>query len=357
MTVAKIISPNFKKLENLWATRQAHYLAPMAGLTNEPFRRLMKKLGAPITVSELVSATGLLYGSQKTLDLAGVNPEEHALGPVAIQLFGDEAPTVVKACEILAQQDFGKYIDFIDINMGCPVPKVTKKGGGSALLRDLVYLREFLSEVVAGSPYPITIKIRTGWDENEKTGPQVAQVAEAAGVKAIAVHGRTRAQGYAGVADWDLIARIAAETHLPVMGNGDILSAEQALSQMKQHPRLAGVMIGRGSLKDPWIFTRLRQLQTDETFEPLTWNFADVVQTLHDYLEGYGTPHFRDIQLKKFAAWFSHGLEGAAQFRKQVFATEQTSEIIGLSKEFFAGINSRDADSKNFTPILMGGHG
>ena len=221
-------------------------LAPMAGITDAPFRTFMREMGAGVVVTELVSATGLQYSSDKTRKLMHF---EEVQRPIGIQIFGETLEHLAFATREIEVMG----ADFVDLNFGCPVPKVVKKGAGSAVLKDLVALRDILRTVKAASSLPVTIKIRTGWDESTRNSEEVCQVAYDEGITWVAIHGRTRAAAYSGKADWEYISNVKAKARLPVLGNGDITSAEMALQRLKDSG-CDGVLIGRGCLKNPWIF-------------------------------------------------------------------------------------------------------
>ena len=224
-------------------------LAPMAGITDLPFRVLCKEQGAGLLVSEMVSAKGLLYNNQKTLEMLRILDSER---PVAIQLFGSNPAEMAQAAKIV--QDHGA--DIIDVNMGCPVPKVVNNGDGSALMRTPQLAYEVLARMREAMSIPLTVKIRSGWDENSINATEVALLAEKAGVDAIAVHARTRKQMYQGQADWSVIKTVAQSVKVPVIGNGDITSWQTA-QQMLQLTGCAGVMVGRSAEGNPWIFKQL----------------------------------------------------------------------------------------------------
>src|SRR6478736_3740759 len=221
-------------------------LAPMAGITNSPFRRLMRRRQSALVVSELVSATGIEYASQKTFDLLRFHEEERVVG---LQIFGEETEHLVKACQYVEKQG----ADFVDLNLGCPVPKVVKKGAGSAMCRDPISLGKTLEAMVKSVKIPVTIKIRTGWDSETKNALDVVKAATDAGVRWVAIHGRTRAQGYSGDADWDFIGNIKAKSSIPIIGNGDIATGEQAVARVRDYG-VDAVLIGRGALRNPFIF-------------------------------------------------------------------------------------------------------
>lgn len=324
-------------------------LAPMAGITDSPYRTFMKEMGAGVVVSELISATGTMYGSQRTLDMMKYNEAER---PVGLQLFGETPEMVAYAAKLVEE----KGADFVDLNFGCPVPKVVKKGGGSAMLKDLPSMEKLLKLIVASVKIPVTIKIRTGWDEKSRNAHEVVQLAYDCGITWVAIHGRTRAQGYSGLADWSYIADVKSRAKLPVLGNGDILSAPQAVEYLR-NTGCDGVLIGRGALKNPYIFRESLDL----------WRSGDVARTEHDFVALFGrlrqllTAHFDDrltqIQLKKFAAWFATGYPNSAQFRKELFQCQTGEEVFGKALTYFSALNEMRPQDTSHEPFLMGGHG
>ena len=237
-------------------------LAPMAGITDMPFRVICKELGCGLVVSEMVSAKGLLYKNVKTFDMLRIAPEER---PAAIQLFGSVPQELARAAKIVEADG----ADIVDFNMGCPVPKIVNNGEGSALMKNPQLAYEILARMADAVKIPVTVKIRAGWDADHINAPEIAQLAEKAGVAAIAVHGRTREQFYNGKADWGVIKAVKDAVKIPVFGNGDILSAEDGLRMFKE-TGCDGLMIGRGADGNPWIFKEIiSALNGDaQRFEP-----------------------------------------------------------------------------------------
>ncbi len=324
-------------------------LAPMAAITDHPFRSFMRKLGAGVVVSELISATGIEYKNQKTLRMMGFDEVQR---PVGIQLFGEDPEIMGKAAQLV--EEIGA--DFVDINFGCPVPKVVKKGAGSAALKDLNHMASLIRGTVQAVKIPVTIKVRTGWDAHSINTHEVANIAFNEGAAWMAIHGRTRAQGYSGLADWDYIAEVKAKAKLPIIGNGDIHTPEQAVQRLRESG-CDGVMIGRGCLKNPHIFMDAVSLWKGEAPQDVKRDFMTVFQALHNEIMGHCDEHVMGIQLRKFAAWFSTGYPGASHFRKSIFQTKDNNELMSIAMEFFASIeNSRQEDTSH-EPFLMGGHG
>ena len=286
-------------------------LAPVAGYTDSPYRRLALRWGAGFAVTELISAMGIIRDNKKTVDLLRIAPDEHPLG---IQLFGNDPAIMADAAEIAEKSGS----DFIDINMGCPATKVVKggEGAGSALLRDPVLAAEIAAAVKKRVALPVTAKIRLGWDAGELTYREVVCRLEDAGVALIAVHGRTKAQGYTGEADWDAIEEIAAMTELPVVGNGDISSHAEAKQRLNEGSCTA-VMIGRAAYGNPWIFSG---------HEP---SLEERVSMVREHL-GMNLEYYGDwglMLMRKHMAKYFHGFHDASSIRKQL-VTAPTPEVV-----------------------------
>ncbi|HEX4926100.1 MAG TPA: tRNA dihydrouridine synthase DusB [Bdellovibrionales bacterium] len=324
-------------------------LAPMAGITDVAFRTFMREMGCGVVVTELVSSNGLQYASQRTRDLMRF---EETQRPVGIQLFGEVPEHLANSAKYV--QDQGA--DFVDLNFGCPVPKVVKNGGGAAILKDLNQLRHVLRTVKSAIQIPLTIKIRTGWDDANRNADQVAQIAYDEGITWVAIHGRTRTQAYAGRADWDYIASVKAGAKLPILGNGDIQTAGEANERLRTSG-CDGVLIGRGCLKNPWIFRQAMELYTDAPERQQKETFQVVFGRLHGHLERYFDQRMVMLQLKKFAAWYSTGYPGAAHFRRQLFQSTTYEQILETIEVYFKALDlSLQSDTRN-EPFLMGGHG
>jgi tRNA-dihydrouridine synthase B len=325
-------------------------LAPMAGITDHAFRTFMKNLGTSVVITELVSANGIEYKSERTMKLMSFDETQR---PVGIQLFGEDPEILARGAR--AAEEMG--CDFVDLNFGCPVPKVVKKGAGSGMLRDLDLLTKVLHAVKGAVKIPVTIKIRTGWDANTRNALDVCHIAHNEGIEWVAIHGRTRAQAYTGLADWDFITEVKAKARLPILGNGDILTPKQAVQRMKQSG-CDGVMIGRGCLKNPHIFMDALSLwRGEELSAELERDFVTLFQSLTQTLVAHCDEHILGIQLRKFAAWFSTGYPGASQFRKNLFQSKSTDEVMGLALEFFKGIETTEQEDTSHEEFLMGGHG
>ena len=328
-------------------------LAPMAAITDCAFRSFMKSMGASIVVTELVSATGLKFSSEKTLKLMRFNEDQR---PVGIQLFGEDLEHLSHAAKVC--EDLGA--DFVDLNFGCPVPKVVKRGAGSALLKDLDQLRKVLQTVKGSTHLPVTIKIRTGWDQQTRNAEQVCQIAYEEGITWVAIHGRTRAQGYNGKADWDYIRFVKSESKVPVLGNGDLIFPPQIIGTLKSS-QCDGVMIGRGCLKNPWIFKECMSLwnarSENEDFREVR-DHLHVLQELYNSLEkNLDDERIIGIQLKKFSSWFSSGYPGSSGFRKKIFEIKNVADILSSAKDYFEEIKNMPQPDTSSEAFLMGGHG
>jgi tRNA-dihydrouridine synthase B len=325
-------------------------LAPMAGITNSPFRRLMKRRRSALVISELVSATGIEYASQKTLDLLRFDEEERVVG---LQIFGEETEHLVKACQLVERLG----ADFVDLNLGCPVPKVVKRGAGSAMCRDPISLGRTLDAMVKSCKIPVTIKIRTGWDSESRNALDVVNAAADAGVRWVAIHGRTRAQGYAGQADWDFIGNVKAKSPLPIIGNGDITTAEQAVSRVRDFG-VDAVLIGRGALRNPFLFEQSYALWRGEQPQPpKAEHYVKIMEEQQALLHEAYDPRGAMIHARKFLAWYSAGFPGSHEFRKQVFELAEPEALWAEARRFFE-VSARARDFKFMNePFLMGGHG
>lgn len=344
------ISPDMDLVNEL--KKNPFLLAPMAGITDRAFRSFMREMGCGAVITELVSANGLKYSSEKTKRIMQFDECQH---PVGIQIFGEDLESLGEAAKVC--EDMGA--DFVDLNFGCPVPKVVKKGAGSAVLKDLVRLRDVLRATKSAVSIPVTIKVRTGWDEHSKNSPEVAQVAYDEGITWMAIHGRTRSQGYSGLAKWDYIQEVKKTSKIPIIGNGDIVSADLAMSRLSESGCDA-VMIGRGCLKNPWIFQQSMQLYNGQKSleeSPIRKDFSQLFGRLRYHLEEHCDERLSQLQLRKFSAWFSSGYPGSAQFRRQVFQTKDRGDMISLIEDYFASIDHYIQEDTSHEPFLMGGHG
>lgn len=323
-------------------------LAPMAGITDCAFRSFMKEMGCGPVITELVSANGLEYSSERTKALMKFEPIQ---SPIGIQLFGEEPEIIARGASLAEEMG----CDFVDLNFGCPVPKVVKKGAGAATLRDPIRLAKILSTVKAAIKIPLTIKIRTGWDDNSRNAHEVVSIAFNEGIHWVSIHGRTRAQGYSGQSDWDYIGEVKSSAKLPIIGNGDIHTAQQAVDHLSKY-KVDGVMIGRGCLKNPWIFKEAQSLLRGEK-TTIDKNFEEVFRKLYEHLVKHAEEKVILIQVKKFAAWYSSGYPGASQFRKNLFAAKSLEEVLSVISHYFETLKETLQADTSGEAFLMGGHG
>lgn len=322
----------------------------MAGITDHAFRSFMKKLDASVVVTELISAAGIEHKSARTMALMSYDETQR---PIGVQLFGEDPGLIAKAAKVAEEHG----VDFIDLNFGCPVPKVVKKGAGSAMLKNLGLMQKVLSASVEAVKIPVTIKIRTGWDSSSRNALDVCNLAYNEGITWVAIHGRTRMAGYSGLADWDFIAEVKAKTKIPVLGNGDILTPQKAVLRL-QESGCDGVLIGRGALKNPLIFADALSLYSGQSLrEDLKRNYAGIFKDLHDVIRAHSSEHITNIQLKKFAAWFSTGYQGSSAFRKSIFQIKNNDEVLYCALEFFGSIGNIEQEDTSHEEFLMGGHG
>jgi tRNA-dihydrouridine synthase B len=332
--------------------RLAHpfILAPMAGITNSPFRRLMKRLQSSMVISELVSANGIEYGGEKTLELLRFHEEERVVG---LQIFGEDTELLCKAAQHVERVG----ADFVDLNLGCPVPKIVKKGAGSAMCRDPIALGKTLSAMVKAVKIPVTIKIRTGWDATSRNALDVVHAARDAGVTWVAIHGRTRAQGYSGLADWDFIGNIKAKSSLPIIGNGDLNTGEIAVDHYKTYG-VDAVLVGRGALRNPFIFEQAYAIWKGESFEfPQAERYVKLMSDQQSMLHEIYNPRTAMIHARKFLAWYSAGFPGCHEFRSKVFSIPEPEKLWDEARLFFEK-STKERDLKFMAqPFLMGGHG
>ncbi len=325
-------------------------LAPMAGITDHAFRSFMRKLDSSLVVTELISAVGIQHKSERTMALMSFDELQR---PVGVQLFGEDPEVLGRAAQFAEEQG----ADFIDLNFGCPVPKVVKKGAGSAMLKDLDLMQKVLSATVNAVKIPVTIKIRTGWDANTRNAKDVCRLAYDEGITWVAIHGRTRAAGYSGEADWDFITEVKASSPLPVLGNGDILTPQKAVSRLKESG-CDGVLIGRGALKNPLIFADAYSLWKGESPRvDLKRNYASLFMDLSQAIQAKNSETITNIQLKKFASWFSTGYPGASAFRKAIFQIKNNDEVLSHALDFFSSIGTIEQEDTSHEQFLMGGHG
>ena len=309
--------------------KNAIALAPMAGVTDLPFRLLCKEQGCGLMYTEMVSAKALLYKNRNTKPLLETRPEEE---PVAVQLFGSD-PEIMS--EMALQLEEGPYA-IIDVNMGCPVPKIVNNGEGSALMKDPKLVEQILTALVRAIDKPVTVKIRKGFDDDHVNAVEIAKIAEACGVAAVAVHGRTRAQYYSGQADWDIIAQVKDAVKIPVIGNGDVDSPEKAKAILEQ-TGCDGVMIGRAAEGNPWIFREVVSYLTDGTIPARPTNREKRELILrHAALQLEYKGEYTGVrEMRKHLSWYTVGMPHSAHFRQTINTMEKMDELIRGVQEIF----------------------
>lgn len=300
-------------------------LAPMAGVTDLPFRLLAKEQGAGLICMEMVSAKALQYNNKNTYQLLEVDERER---PVSLQLFGSDPDCISEMAKKIEDKPF----DILDINMGCPVPKVVNNGDGSALMKNPKLAGEILRKTVKAIKKPVTVKIRKGFDEEHINAVDMAKIAEDAGVAAIAVHGRTREQYYSGKADWDIIAQVKDAVSIPVIGNGDILDAKDVIA-MKEQTGCDGFMIGRGAQGNPWIFHQiLHYFETGELIgkPPMEEMIETMLRHARMQINFKGEELYGIREFRKHAAWYTAGYKNSAKLRGMINEVTTYSELEGL---------------------------
>ncbi|MFQ5703560.1 MAG: tRNA dihydrouridine synthase DusB [Gemmatimonadales bacterium] len=306
------------------------FLAPMAGVSEPPFRRLCRGFGADVVVSEFLSCEGLRRGIKSVHDGAYFTPDER---PIGIQIYGADPVGMAEATQLVTEH----YApDFVDINFGCPVKKVVKRNGGSGCLKDMDLVAGIIRAVRGATHLPVSVKIRSGWDEATRDPVQVALRCQDAGAEMLTLHPRTRAQMYRGSAEWDEIAAVADALDIPVIGNGDIKCAEDAYA-MWRHTRCAGVMIARGSFGNPWIFQRARALLSGDLPRPLPGaaeRFAVASRHAQLQLEIKGDDRRTALEFRKHAGWYTKGLPGAGELRARLHQIESMSEIERIFSDY-----------------------
>lgn len=301
-------------------------LAPMAGITDRAFRIICEKFGPGLVCTEMISAKGLYYDDSKTKQLLNMKDEKH---PIAVQIFGSDIQSMGYAAEYIS-----KYADIIDINMGCPAPKVVKNGDGSKLLLDLDKAKSIIEEVVRKSNVPVTVKFRKGWDNNNIVAVEMAKIAEQAGASAITIHGRTRAEFYSGVADWEIIKKVKESVKIPVIGNGDIKNASDAKKIFDQ-TGVDGIMIGRGTLGNPWIFEQIKSELNNEVFnisnsEKLSLILKQLNLEIEDKTEKVAI-----MEMRKHISWYIKNTKDASKIRDKINQITDKKELINTLTEYF----------------------
>ena len=304
------------------------FLSPMAGVTDLPFRLICKEQDCGMLYTEMVNAKALCYDDKNTKKMLKIEPEEH---PLAIQIFGSDPEYMGKAAKILNSYPN----EILDINMGCPAPKVVKNGDGSALLKNPELAAKVLRAVVENSEKPVTLKIRKGWDDTCINAVEIAKIAQDCGISAIAIHGRTREQYYSGKADWDIIRKVKENVSIPVIGNGDVFKVEDAINMLNQ-TNCDAIMIGRGAQGNPWIFKRINHyMQTGEILpEP---RLEEKIYTAKKHLKLAVEEHGEYVavrEMRKHIAWYLKGLRNSARVRDEINKIESYEEVLNKLESY-----------------------
>ena len=307
-------------------------LAPMAGVTYLPFRKICKEFGPGLVCTEMVSSKAIYHDDTKTKLLMNTDGEKR---PISMQIFGSDEETMSYASKYVS-----KIADIVDINMGCPAPKVVKNGDGSKLLLDIKKAEKVIKAVVKNSTKPVTLKIRKGWDCNNIVAIEFAQMAEKAGVSAITIHGRTRTEMYSGKVDLDIIKKVKESVKIPVIGNGDIVDEESAL-KMFEYTGVDGIMIGRGTFGNPWIFERIKYyLETGEKL-PLVTN-EEKLRVIKEQiqLELDNKPEVTAIrEMRKHIAWYTKNMPNSSEFRCEINKIEDKEQLMEIVEDYFLKVN------------------
>ena len=304
-----------------------YILAPMAGVTDLPFRLLCKEQGAGLLCMEMVSAKAIQYNNKNTKALLEIHPEEE---PVSLQLFGSDPEVISEIAKRIEELPFA----ILDINMGCPVPKIVRNGEGSALMNQPKLVHEIVSKTVKAIQKPVTVKIRKGFNDESINAVEIAKIIEDAGAAAVAVHGRTREQYYSGKADWDIIRQVKEAVTIPVIGNGDVVSGESALAMMRE-TGCDGVMIGRGAQGNPWIFSELVEYEKTGVMpeRPSNEDLKDMMLRHARLQIQYKGEYLGIREMRKHVSWYTTGLKNSAKLRGEINAVESYEELSKLLDE------------------------
>jgi tRNA-dihydrouridine synthase B len=308
------------------------FLAPMAGVSESPFRQIARRFGADVVVSEFISSVGISLGIERVLAEMRFEPCER---PIGIQIYGADGAVMARAAGMVTELF---EPDFVDINFGCPVKKVVKNNGGSGCLKDMSLVTGIIGAVRGATHLPVTVKIRSGWDDTQRDPVTIARRCQDAGAQALTLHPRTRTQMYQGAANWDEIARVVEALDIPVVGNGDVRSADDVLA-MRRHTGCAGVMIARGSFGNPWIFAQGRDLlegrpkRLDPSAEE---RFETALEHARLALRLQGDTRKTAIEFRKHLGWYTKGLPGAAELRQRLFEIESMAEAEAIFAAYLA---------------------
>ena len=298
-------------------------LGPMAGVSDLPFRHLCKEMGASLLVTEMVSAKAIYFKNKNTEPLMKIDKGEH---PVALQLFGSDPDIIAQMAASIEERDF----DIFDFNMGCPVPKIVNNGEGSALMKNPKLVEEILTKLVKSVKKPVTLKIRKGFNDDNINAVEIAKIAEASGVSAVAVHARTREQYYSGKADWSIIKAVKSELGIPVIGNGDVVDGKSA-KEMYEYTGCDGIMIARAARGNPWIFKEIRgYLNGEITKRPEKDEIVDMILKHCKLQMQYDDEIMAIRKMRKHVAWYTHGMKGSSALRDRVNHVEKYDELESL---------------------------
>ncbi len=309
------------------------FLAPMAGVSESPFRQICRRYGADVVVSEFISSVGISLGIERVLAEMRFEPVER---PIGIQIYGSDAGIMATAAGMVTELF---QPDFVDINFGCPVKKVVRNNGGSGCLKDMNLVRGIIGAVRDATRLPVTVKIRSGWDETQRDPVDIALRCQEAGAQALTLHPRTRTQMYQGAANWNEIAAVAAALTIPVIGNGDIRTPADVLA-MRQETNCAGIMIARGSFGNPWLFAQARDLLAGRAMRPdptPAERFSTALEHARLALRLQGDTRKTALEFRKHFGWYTKGLPGASELRQRLFAIESMAEAEAIFSDYLFG--------------------
>ena len=305
-------------------------LAPMAGVCNSAFRRIVKEMGCGLIYAEMVSDKAIFYNNQKTIDMLYMTDYER---PIAQQIFGSDKDSFVSAAKYIYEN---MHPDISDINMGCPVPKVALRSqAGSALLKNPEKIKEIVSAVVEAVPIPVTVKMRSGWDHNSINAVEVAKICEEAGASAICIHARTRSQGYSGKADWNIIKQVKESVSIPVIGNGDVVDIYSA-KKMLDETGCDAIMIGRAALGNPWIFKQVNEyIENNKVIDlPSPLEKVDMCIKHLKYLEEIKVSKVAVLEIRNHVAWYLKGIKGSNEIKNKIYMTKDIEEIKNILYDY-----------------------